>query len=180
MTTDRLRRVSVLSLLVQLGLAVALFSAEPRIKLQFDARARMRDGVELSADIWMPSEPGKYPAVLCRTPYIKTAIVNDLGPFYAGKGYAFIVQDTRGRGDSGGETGFFAAEGPDGYDTVEWVAAQPWSNGKVGMIGNSYLGTVQWLAAREAPPHLTCIVPAASGGNWFHSRPYQGGAMLMA
>src|SRR5437867_5855363 len=179
MISSRLACV-LLSLIVQLGWPVDGFAAAPSIKLQFDVRMRMRDGVELSADVWMPAEPGKFPTILSRTPYLKTAVVNDLAPFYARQGYVFVIQDTRGRGDSAGEFDFFVPDGVDGYDTVEWIAAQPWSNGKVGMIGNSFLGTVQWLAAREAPPHLTCIVPAASGGRWFGSRPYQGGAMLMA
>ena len=94
-------------------------------------------------------------------------------------GYVVVIQDTRGRGDSDGEFGFFFAEGHDGYDSIEWMAAQPWSNGKVGMMGVSYLGTVQWLAAREHPPHLTCIAPTAPAGRYFDEIPYTGGAWGM-
>ena len=90
-----------------------------------------------------------------------------------------IVQDVRGRGDSDGNFDFFFAEADDGYDTVEWVAEQPWSNGRVCMMGVSYLGTVQWLAARERPPHLVCIAPTAPGGIWFDEAPYNGGAFMM-
>ena len=69
-----------------------------------------------------------------------------------------------------------SAKGRDGYDTIEWLAAQPWSNGRVGMLGLSYLGTAQWLAARERPPHLTCMAPTAAAGRWFEELPYMGGA----
>jgi putative CocE/NonD family hydrolase len=103
-----------------------------------------------------------------------------LAKFYAEHGYVFVIQDTRGRGDSDGTFNFFFSEGKDGYDTIEWLAAQPWSNGKVGMIGVSYLGTVQWLAAREHPPHLVCIVPTAPAGRYFNEIPYYGGAFASA
>jgi len=91
----------------------------------------------------------------------------------------FIVQDVRGRGDSDGEFDFFFGEAEDGYDTIEWIAEQPWSNGKVGMMGASYWATVQWLAAREKPPHLSCIVPTAPSGRYFDEVPYVGGAFML-
>jgi hypothetical protein len=139
----------------------------------------LRDGVKLAADLWLPEVPGKYPTILIRTPYMKTMALlkaAELGKYFASRGYALAVQDTRGRGDSEGRFDFFFPEGPDGYDTIEWLAAQPWSNGKVGMMGVSYLGTVQWLAAREHPPHLVCIAPTAPAGRWLEELPYQGGA----
>src|SRR5262249_42092178 len=139
----------------------------------------MRDGVHLSADIWMPSAPGRYPSILIRTPYMKAWDGQYTAAFYANNGYVFVVQDVRGRGDSEGEFNYFFSDGHDGYDTVEWMAAQPWSNGKVGMTGHSYSGTVQWLAAHERPPHLVCIVPSAPAGRVFDEMPYQGGAFLM-
>ena len=83
---------------------------------------------------------------------------------YVNKGYAVVFQDTRGQGLSGGDFNFYFPEGKDGYDTIEWIAAQPWSNGKVAMDGGSYLGTVQWLAALERPPHLRCIMPHVPRG----------------
>jgi len=163
--------------LATLGWSTAAAVGATGIKMKFDMRIPMRDGVELSADVWLPAQPGKYPAILMRNPYLKTRWP-DLGEFYAKKGYVLVMQDTRGRGDSGGEFDFMAPESKDGYDSVEWVAAQPWCNGRVGMIGNSYLANVQWYAAREAPPHLVCIIPAATGGRWFNSRPYHAGAFL--
>src|SRR6185312_7533593 len=133
--------------------------------------------VKLAADVWLPDAPGRYPVLLVRTPYEKTGFkLYEWAAYFAGRGYVFAVQDTRGRGDSEGTFDPFFGEGRDGYDTVEWLAKQPWSNGRVGMLGLSYLGTAQWLAAREHPPHLTCMAPTAAAGRWFEELPYMGGA----
>jgi len=154
--------------------------AQSAVRQLFDVRIPMRDGVTLSADIWLPAAPGRYPIVLTRTPYLKTgAKMATFAHAYAGRGYAFVAQDTRGRGDSDGRFSWLQDDATDGYDTIEWLAAQPWSNGRVGMTGGSYVGTVQWLAARERPPHLTCILPKAAAGRWFDETPYLGGAFLM-
>src|SRR5579864_1523443 len=122
--------------------------------VEFGVDMPMRDGVQLSADIWMPVDVGAHPALLVRNPYGKTTefsgtTLEALGRFYAGHGYVYVLQDVRGRGDSQGRFNFFFQEGRDGYDSIEWIAKQPWSNGKVGMLGLSYLGTAQLLAARE-------------------------------
>ncbi len=100
--------------------------------------------------------------------------------YFAERGYAVVMQDVRGRGDSDGDFDFFFQEGEDGYDTIEWMAAQPWSNGDVCTAGVSYLGTDQWLAAREHPPSLKCMVATAAAGRWMHELPYYGGAWMMA
>ena len=100
--------------------------------------------------------------------------------FFVEHGYAYAVQDVRGRGDSGGEFRFLAQEPEDGYDSVERIAAEPWSNGRVGMMGVSYLASVQWLAAKEKPPHLICIAPTSPGGNILDEVPATGGAFMMA
>ncbi len=140
----------------------------------------MRDGIRLSANLWTPSDSGRYPTILIRTPYVKTAQFRRYGlAAYVEHGYAVVLQDTRGRGDSEGEFDFYFPEGRDGYDTIEWIARQPWSNGRVGMDGGSYLGTVQWLAAREHPPSLACIAPTAPSGRIFDELPYLGGAFRM-
>jgi uncharacterized protein len=152
-----------------------------QVKRKFDVRMPMRDGMELSADMWMPAGRGRYPAILVRTPYLKTMEAlrfPDLGEYFASRGYVLVVQDVRGRGDSEGTFGFHLVDEEDGYDTVEWLANQPWSNGRVGMMGVSYLAGVQWLAARGRPPHLVCIAPTASGGLDVVYN-YQGGAFLM-
>jgi putative CocE/NonD family hydrolase len=96
------------------------------------------------------------------------------------KGYAVVVQDVRGRHDSDGRFEPFRQEGPDGYDTLNWIAEQPWSNGKVGMMGGSYLGIVQWRAAATNNPHLKAIFPVVSGGDDYRDRFYStGGAMKL-
>ena len=140
----------------------------------------MRDGITLSADIWLPLPEGRYPVILMRTPYLKTMALlrfPELGRYFASRGYVLAVQDVRGRGDSDGEFGFLPDDNQDGYDTVEWLARQSWSGGRVGMMGVSYLGSVQWMAARSGAPSLVGMVPTASGG-FGAAFNYSGGALL--
>ena len=147
---------------------------------RFGVAIPMRDGVKLVANIWRPDTVGHFPTILIRTPYIKTAQFRRYSlARYVREGYAVVLQDTRGRGDSEGEFDFYFAEGKDGFDTIEWIARQSWSNGRVGMDGGSYLGTVQWLAARERPPALKCIIPTAPSGRIFDEIPYLGGAFRL-
>lgn len=122
----------------------------------------MRDGVVLRADIWRPAESGKYPTLVYRTPYGKDSAQTEYRTFQHAvqRGYAVVIEDVRGRYHSEGEFRPYEREGKDGYDTIEWAAAQPWSNGSVGTFGLSYPGAVQWLAAVENPPHLKAMVPA--------------------
>jgi putative CocE/NonD family hydrolase len=139
---------------------------------------RMRDGVKLSTNIYKPKAEGKFPVILVRTPYKK-----EMGELqaraFARRGYACAVQDCRGRFGSEGIWEPFVNEPKDGYDTVEWLAAQPWSNGKVGMIGGSYVGWVQWWAARERPPHLVTIIPNVSPPDPFFNIPYEYGVFFI-
>src|SRR5205085_428765 len=121
----------------------------------------MRDGVALSTAIYRPNVEGKYPTILIRTPY-KKEIMELKGLHHARRGYAVAIQDCRGRFGSPGVWEPFVHEPEDGYDTIEWLARQGWSNGKVGMIGGSYLGWVQWWAASQNPPHLVTIIPNVS------------------
>lgn len=150
------------------------------VKYEFDARVPMRDGVELSADIYFPPEPGEYPAILQRTPYdnIQPYWVQ-VGEYFARHGYVFVSQDVRGRGDSDGKFVPFQNEANDGYDTIEWVAQQPWCNGKVGMMGGSYNGFVQWAAAKELPPHLVTVASSASAARPMQDYPYKNGKMML-
>jgi hypothetical protein len=151
--------------------------AAAQMRAQFDVRVPMRDGVELSTDVWLPDGDGTYPAILLRTPYLKAPqFVRYRLEYFVKHGYAVLLQDVRGRGDSDGDFHFLFGEAEDGYDTIEWIADQSWSNGKVGTSGGSYLATVQWLTARERPPHLECILPTASSGRLFDEVPYLGGA----
>ncbi len=138
----------------------------------------MRDGLKLSTDLYLPRTDAKVPVILTRTPYKKE--MSELeGRFYARRGYAMAIQDVRGRFASPGEWEPFVNEKEDGYDTIEWLAAQAWCTGKVGMIGGSYLGWVQWWAASQNPPHLTCIIPNVSPPDPFYNFPYEYGVFFV-
>ena len=147
--------------LISLCFASAYADASAPFAKRVDLRIPMRDGVRLSADTWLPVSDGSHPVILMRTPYFTNSAFgrySDMAQFFVEHGYIFMVQDVRGTGESEGEFCSFHQEAEDGYDTVEWIAEQSWSNGKVGMMGASYSGTVQWLAAKEGPPHVTCLV----------------------
>ena len=121
----------------------------------------MRDGVVLRADLRRPADDLRHPTLVYRTPYSKTETSDSaLVRKAVERGYAVVVQDVRGRYASDGDFRAYTQEGADGFDTIEWAAAQPWSNGKVGTFGLSYPGAVQWLAAVQSPPHLVAMVPA--------------------
>ncbi|HVO82234.1 MAG TPA: CocE/NonD family hydrolase [Terriglobales bacterium] len=132
------------------------------IVTEHDVAVPMRDGVVLRADLLRPKEAGTFPVLVYRTPYGKDAALKDYTTFRHAveRGYAVVVEDVRGRYASAGEFRPYQNEGRDGYDTIEWAARQPWSNGAVGTFGLSYPGAVQWLAAVENPPHLKAMVPA--------------------
>ena len=149
------------------------------LKMESDVAVTMRDGVTLYADIYRPDSDGPFPTILQRTPYDKTNALSAtmLDPIRAAKaGFAVVIQDTRGRYASDGEFYAFRDDINDGYDTVEWAASQPWSTGKVGMYGASYVGATQWLAAISRPPHLVTIAPTVTASNYHEGWTYQGGA----
>jgi len=134
----------------------------------------MRDGVVLRADVWLPAAEGRFSTLVYRTPYGKHDAPKEWSTFekLPGRGYAVVIQDVRGRYASDGEFVAYQNEGKDGYDTIEWAARQPWSDGNVGTFGLSYPGAVQWLAAVENPPHLKAMVPAmtfSTPRNFFYS-----------
>src|SRR5262245_53248407 len=118
----------------------------------------MRDGAQLALDLHFPSGPSSgLPVVLTRTPYNK-AIFGEEAKFWTERGYVYAVQDVRGRFRSEGRFEGWLREGPDGFDTIEWLARQPWCSCKVGTIGGSYNAVVQWQAAVEQPPHLAAMI----------------------
>lgn len=134
----------------------------------------MRDGVRLAADVYLPEKEGPVPAVLVRTPYGKG---NDIEPYYrfVQRGFAVVIQDVRGREDSEGEWLPMYYEVEDGDDTLDWIAAQPWSNGDAAMTGGSYLGYVQWAAAASGNPHLKAMLSSVCAGSPFVDVPRRGG-----
>ena len=151
--------------------------ASASLQVSTNVAIPMRDGVRLYADVYRPDGPGPFPVILQRTPYNKTLARATLDPLKAAEhGFAVVIQDTRGRYTSEGEFYAFRDEPLDGYDTVEWAAAQPWSSGNIGMFGSSYVGATQWLAAKTQPPHLSAIMPRITASNYHEGWAYQGGA----
>ena len=142
-----------------------LLAAEPvlsqptyQVKMELNVPVPMRDGVRLSTDIYRPAAAGKFPVILIRTPYNNnTDSYVATGKFYAARGYVVAIQDCRGRYDSEGDWYPFIYEDKDGFDAVEWAGTQAWSSGKVGMLGVSYVGFTQWLAAAEGSEYLKCL-----------------------
>ena len=149
----------------------------PYVKL-LEVRVAMRDKVRLDTDVFHPAGGGKFPTVLIRTPYGKGADLPAGYQSFINHGYAVVMQDVRGRYGSGGVFDVLNQEGPDGYDTLNWIAAQPWSDGKVGMIGGSYLGIAQWRVALLNNPHLKAIFPVVSGSDEYLDRYYSPGGAL--
>lgn len=138
----------------------------------------MRDGVRLATDVYLPVGAGKtLPTVFIRTPYGKTGGRHLYNPFVQ-RGYALVIQDTRGREDSEGEFIPNYTETEDGDDSLNWIAAQSFSNGKVGMIGGSYLGYVQWAAGASGNPHLAAMVSQVTAGSAFADIPRRGGCFV--
>src|SRR5215470_7912000 len=185
MISGILRRLAALTLLVAVAVVYireTKHSFQSRINnyaltgrvMMKNVEVPMRDGVVLRADVWLPSADGRFPTLVYRTPYGKQNAPKEWSTFekLPPRGYAVVIQDVRGRYTSDGEVGPYQNEGKDGYDTIEWAARQPWSDGNVGTFGLSYAGAVQWLAAVENPPHLKAMVPAmvfSTPRNFFYS-----------
>jgi len=138
----------------------------------------MRDNVPLDTNVFYPAMAGRFPTVLIRTPYGKGPDLPATYQSFINHGYAVVMQDVRGRYASGGTFDVLNQEGPDGYDTLNWIAAQPWSDGKVGMIGGSYLGIAQWQVALLNNSHLKAIFPVVSGSDEYFDRYYSTGGAL--
>ena len=162
-----------------------LSEPEYDVILQKDQKAKMRDGVTLYADIYLPAKDGvavegRYPTILVRTSYNKEAAESNLDPaYFAKRGYAVMLQDVRGRYRSEGAHYHGVNEANDGYDTIEWIAKQPWSDGKTGMTGVSYLAAVQTAAALSGTPHLTSLFHVKAPPDYYHLNIHPGGAFRM-
>lgn len=146
--------------------------------VQYDVPMKTHDGVTLYADIYRPTSSEKFPVILMRTPYDKS--VNwAVAPTskIVSRGYVLIIQDVRGRYRSEGEWYPFRHEQADGFDAVEWAAGLPYSDGQVGMMGASYVGATQMLAAIAQPPHLAAIAPNMTASNYHDGWTYQSGAL---
>ena len=150
-----------------------------KTRIQHDLRVPMRDGIDLSLDLIRPDTPGTYPVVLLRTPYDK---VRARAPFHhelARRGYIVALNDIRGRFNSDGEFTPYVHDTEDGYDVIEWIARQPWSDGNIGMAGGSCVARTQWLAAAANPPHLKALVPFVSPPDAYLNEPITHGCFLL-
>ncbi len=149
----------------------------------FEVGIPMRDGVELAADVYLPTDgtPGPVPAVVELTPYNKdnAALMTDDADLWRSNGYVFVAVDVRGRGKSEGEWVAFANDPRDTHDTIEWVATQPWCDGNVGTTGLSYMGWVQWAGASERPPHLKAMISTSAAGRWQQEIPFTNGVFQL-
>ena len=154
--------------------------ASGEVRLLHGLRGRMRDGIRLSADVYLPASGGPFPTILTRTPYESSRdVFIENGVWWAERGYAVVVQDCRGRFESEGVFHAYLPEIEDGHDTLEWLADQAWCDGKIGMWGRSYGGLTQWLSAPLASPHLTCMAPHVICDDHFGDCHYLGGAFQL-
>ncbi len=170
---------------------MSLSGSERGVVIAKDVMVPMRDGVRLATDIYYPArggerERGPLPTILGRTSYDKTwpeLWVEPVANFFAPRGYVVALQDLRGRHKSEGAGQYYHTanvhEGEDGYDTIEWIASQPWSNGRVGMTGSSHGGIVQTMASLSRPPHLAAIWVDVAPTNIFAHQSREGGAMSL-
>ena len=165
------------------ALAAAQSEAEFEVDVEKDIMVAMRDGTRLATDVYRPARDGqpleeRSPVILTRTPYDKSGNAS-LGKYYAARGYVFVAQDTRGRYKSEGIWHWLTDDGPDGADAARWVAEQPWSNGRIGMIGTSYVGGTQHALAIEGSPYLKTIIPVDAVCNMGYASMRNGGAFEM-
>jgi putative CocE/NonD family hydrolase len=149
-----------------------------------DVMVPMRDGVRLATDVYRPMKDGKplaerLPVVLIRTPYGKGNGQSNEGKYLASRGNVVVVQDTRGRYRSEGIWHWMTDDGPDGFDCAAWIAAQPWSNGKIGMMGTSYVGGTQHALAMSGSPHLKTVIPVDAVSNMGRQSMRNAGAFEM-
>lgn len=178
-------RCPLTALLLSLGLLGPVSAETPRFEVRKDLNVKvpMRDGVALATDVYRPAQDGKaleerLPVILTRTPYNKTGSAS-MGEYYAERGYVFIAQDTRGRYASDGVWHWLTDDGPDGVDACAWIAKQPWSNGRIGMIGTSYVGGTQHALAMEGSPYLKTVIPVDAVCNMGYASMRNGGAFEM-
>ncbi|HWP45032.1 MAG TPA: CocE/NonD family hydrolase [Blastocatellia bacterium] len=166
-----------LAVVLLLGASFQSQSQQPapaQSKKPIEQMVRMRDGVNLATNIYLPDGEGPWPVVLMRTPYGKD-LMGAGSADWTNQGYAFVIQDCRGKGKSEGKYRPFMDDASDGYDTVEWAARQKWSTGKVGMFGASAMGITANLAAMTNPPHLVATFVMVARSSIYHQSAFMGG-----
>lgn len=158
----------IFALIAGLLTGAAICAAEPvdpaasAVELRWGLEIPMRDRIELNGNVYLPRSSKSLGCVLNLSPYGLQGRRHAIGLQFAANGYAFVLVDSRGRGDSAGDFRPFIQEANDGHDVVEWLAKQPWCDGKVAMWGSSYAGYTQWATAKTRPRHLKTVVPVAS------------------
>src|SRR5271170_2787330 len=153
------------------------------VRLERGVRCRMSDGVSLVSDHYYPPQSGPHPTLLMRQPYgrdIASTVAYAHPAWFARNGYNVVIQDVRGRGDSGGDFYPFRHEARDGAETIAWLRTRAESNGRVGMYGFSYQGMTQLLAATEQPEGLICIAPGMTAHDLYNGWFYHNGALRLA
>lgn len=163
---------------ISLAALLGLYVAAPAEVKRETVRLPMRDGVKLATDVYRDDAVARAPVVLMRTPYDRTKQQAN-AERYAAAGYVVVMQDCRGTRASEGVLAPYNNEGQDGFDTIEWIVRQPWCNGRVGMMGGSYVGAVQWQAAAERPPGLATIAPQATWSSFYRNL-YLGGSVRLS
>ncbi|MHB8902685.1 MAG: CocE/NonD family hydrolase, partial [Thermoguttaceae bacterium] len=172
----------LLALAAWCALAVAARAKDAvyEVEVRADVKVPMSDGTNLAAHVFLPKSEGKFPAILMRTPYGKGGAQGGPGFAYASRGYAFVSQDCRGRGESEGAWEPFVNEASDGKDTHRWILDQPWSNGSIGTAGGSYVGYTQWISSADAGPHLKAMFPVVPLMEPYSDGAYVHGAFLLS
>jgi len=145
---------------------------------ELDVKVTMRDGVRISTNIYRPDTVGTFPVLLARSPYGNGGEGNRDAFYFASRGYAVVIQDTRGRAESEGIFNANQDEALDGYDTQQWIGEQAWCNGKIGTFGGSYVGFTQWMPAQFQSPYLVTMVPTVTFSD-LHDAVYQNGAFRL-
>ncbi|QDT93322.1 CocE/NonD family hydrolase [Gimesia algae] len=173
-----MKRAHVLAVCLCLFVTSWLEAAETSAFTKETVMVPMRDGVLLATDVYRDPSLKQTPVLLMRTPYNKDR-VKRVAERFAAAGFVAVVQDCRGKFQSEGVFYPYDNEGRDGYDAIEWLGKQPWSNGRIGMWGASYVGGTQWLAANERPPGLVTIAPTATFSSFYRNL-YLGGAMRLS
>jgi putative CocE/NonD family hydrolase len=170
------RKLEKVFILPRMSISSQTADLHDEISIEKDVPTPMRDGIRLYADIYRPKAEGSYPVILTRMPYGKSeyyCYIPAVGKFWARKGYAYVAQDVRGKWRSEGEWDPFVNEIDDGYDTLDWVAGQPWCDGNIGMMGESYYGYTTWAAATTGHPNLKCVSPSTTAmdihGVWIYN-----------
>src|SRR5271156_3889231 len=163
--------------------AIALVDCGNGVRLERGVVCDMSDGVRLVSDHYYPAEPGPHPTLLMRQPYgrdIASTVAYAHPAWFASHGSNVVIQDVRGRGDSGGDFYPFRHEGRDGAETIAWLSMRPECNGGIGTYGFSYQGMTQLLAAAERPEGLICIAPGMTAHDLYHGWFYRQGALRLA